>query len=48
VLLATCGTREDRRCDGCGRLVDQIHPTMLQAGAVVVTLGLCGGCEAGR
>ncbi len=48
VLLATCGTREDRRCDGCGRLVDRIHPTMVQGGSVVITLGLCGDCEADR
>ncbi len=48
VLLATRGTREDRRCDGCGRLVDRIHPTMVQGGSVVITLGLCGDCEADR
>jgi len=48
VLLAACGTPEDCRCDGCGRLVDWIHPTMLQGGSVVITLGLCGDCEADR
>ena len=48
VLVATRGTREDRRCDGCGRVVDLIHPTILQAEATVITLGLCGTCEAER
>jgi len=48
VLRATCGTREDCRCDGCGRLVDRIHPAILQGGSVVITLGLCGDCEGDR
>ena len=48
VLAATRGTREDGRCDGCGQLVDRIRPTLLQGGAIVAILGLCGECEAGR
>jgi len=48
VLAATRGTREDGRCDGCGQVVDLIHPTLLQGGSVVAILGLCGDCEAGR
>jgi len=48
VLVATRGTSEDNRCDGCGRLVGLIHPAILQGGAVVITLGLCSDCEADR
>jgi len=48
LLVATRGTREDRRCDGCDRVVDLIHPCVLQGGSVVITLGLCSGCEADR
>jgi len=48
VLLATRGTREDNRCDGCGRVVDRIRTGVLQAGAVVIILGLCNDCESER
>ncbi len=48
LLVATRGTREDNRCDGCGRQVDAIHPCVLQGGSVVITLGLCSGCESDR
>ena len=48
LLVATRGTSEDNRCDGCGRLVGLIHPAILQGGAVVITLGLCGDCEGDR
>ena len=48
VLAATRGTREDHRCDGCGRVVDLIWPGIAQAGPVVIGLGLCHDCEAGQ
>jgi len=48
VLRATQGTTEDRRCDGCSKVFDRIRPTLLQGGSVVIVLGLCGDCEAGR
>jgi len=46
VARAVVGTTEDRRCDGCSKVFDQIRPVLLQGGSVVIVLGLCGDCEA--
>jgi hypothetical protein len=33
------GTVEDRRCDGCGRVVPKIHPCATQIPSIVVDVG---------
>jgi len=45
-LIPLADGEEDRRCDGCGAVVGQIHPTAMATSTAIVLGGLCGWCMA--
>lgn len=38
------GSIRDRTCDGCGQVVDKIHPQMLTRGPLSLMFGTCDDC----
>jgi len=43
-LIPLADGDEDRRCDQCGAVVEEIHPTALSTSTAIVLGGLCGRC----